>query len=142
MLENEVRTECLVQDAVTAEGGVTPGTCAMLGERPVDETPQTQANRRLFHPSRGELGFVSREGTAENKLPSMEYCTTQIHSAEQPLDFNCSSFNIPTLIALYVAQWGGFFLHLRFMVHSTPQKQTPTSLTVKKTNSYYLAREV
>lgn len=25
-LEGEVRAECLVQDAVTAEGGITPGT--------------------------------------------------------------------------------------------------------------------
>lgn len=66
----------------------------------VDETPQAQANRQLFHTSRGEVGFMSRDGAAKNKLPSMGYCKTQIRFAEQPLDCNYRSFNIPPFIAV------------------------------------------
>lgn len=57
----------------------------MLGEEKADETSQTEANRQLFRRSKIELSFMSSGGAAMNKLPSMGYCKTQIHSAEQPL---------------------------------------------------------
>jgi len=78
MLEREVRTECIVQDAATAEGAVTPGTqCVdMLGEKQIDATKQAQAKRQVLQTSRGEPDFVRRNGVAKNKLPSKGYCKT------------------------------------------------------------------
>lgn len=64
----------------------------MLGEKQVDETLRAQANRQLFHTSRGELGFMSKGGAVKNKFPSTGYRKAQIHSAEQPLDCNYRSF--------------------------------------------------
>lgn len=85
---------------------------------------------------------MSRDGAANDKLPmhvvlldSDSLCLVVTHGIYR-------NFNIPSFTAVYMAPWEtvSFIYDSWFTI--IPQKETLTSLTIKKTTTYYFARKM